>query len=146
MTARPLVVASAAVVVLTGCGGVRDRVRGWADDAPPPPSHGSTRPETYYTAGALPVHAKPSDASKVVGRLAPNTRVTRTQVDRGWARIATDDVEGWVDASRLVHHPPAAGPPAPAVETPDAPAPDHAPVTAPTPKPTRPPPAVEDPF
>ncbi len=109
MTARPLLVAGAAVVLLTGCAGVR----GWVDDAPPP-SHGSTRPEPYYAAGALPVHATPSDASKVVGRLAPNARVTRTQVDRGWARISADGVEGWVDASRLVDHPPPAGPPSPA--------------------------------
>lgn len=129
MTTRPLLLASAAVVVLTGCAGMR----GWVEDAPPPPSHGSTRPETYYAVGALPVHAKPSDASRVVGRLAPNTRVMRTQVDRGWARIAADGVEGWVDASHLVHQPPPAGPPSPA------------PAAAP-PAPSRPPPAIEDPF
>ena len=152
MTAGPLLVASAAVVVLAGCAGVRDRVRGWGDDTPPPPSHGSTRPETYYTAGALPVHAKPTDGSKVVGRLAPNARVTRTQVDRGWARISTDDVEGWVDASRLVHHPPPASPPpdtdgAPVAPAPPPPAPEAAaPAPAPAPAPSRPPPAVEDPF
>lgn len=86
-----------AALLLGGCASFRD--------PPPPSSHGSTRGVTYYATDALAVHATPSDGSKVVGRLAPNARVSRRQVDRGWARIKADGVEGWVDASRLATEP-----------------------------------------
>jgi hypothetical protein len=106
MTARLAVAIVPAIVIgalLAGCGARNG----------PPPSQGTTRPVTVYATGALPVHATPSADAKVVGRLAPNARVTRTQVDRGWARIEGDKVEGWVDASRLTAEAPAATSPAP---------------------------------
>lgn len=119
MTASRLLVVAAALL-LGGCSGVRERVRGWMDDTPPPASRATTRPATYYAAGALPVHATPSDASKVVGRLAPNARVTRTQIERGWARIKSDDVEGWVDATQLLRRPATGQPPSSAPASPPA--------------------------
>jgi hypothetical protein len=119
MTSRLIVAAVA--LALAGCSGVQHRVHDWTNDAPPPTSHGTTRPVTACTGEALPVHATPSESSKVVGRLPANAKVTHTQTDQGWARIKGDHVEGWVDASKLVPQPPSSNPPpaAPAPESKD---------------------------
>jgi len=54
------------------------------------------------TAG-LPVYAKSSASSKVLGRLARHEKVTRTRLEKGYAYVITENgrLEGWVENSRL---------------------------------------------
>ena len=71
--------------------------------------------ETLYSASAgLPVRNAAFVTSKTISRLALHEKVTRTEVDRGFAHIVTEKgVEGWVDNAQLLWHLPA---PAPAPE------------------------------
>jgi hypothetical protein len=60
--------------------------------------------QSYYVISAgLPVYAKASASSKVLGRLAKDEKVTRTRLEKGYAHIVTADgrLEGWVDNGRL---------------------------------------------
>lgn len=88
--------------------------------------------EPFYSAEAgLPVRAAPFVTSKTISRLALHEKVTRTEVDRGFAHIVTaKGVEGWVDNAQLLWRLPSAAPatpdakPAPMAAPPEASAPD----------------------
>jgi hypothetical protein len=99
--------------------------------------------ETFYSASAgLPVRAAAFVTSKTISRLALHEKVTRTEVDRGFAHIVTEKgVEGWVDNAQLLWRLPSAAPATPdskqppkADEEPLAPA-EPAPVADPEPDP-----------
>ena len=71
-----------------------------------------TKSETFYSAEAgLPVRAAAFVTSKTISRLALHEKVTRTEVDRGFAHIVTEKgVEGWVDNAQLLWRLPGATP------------------------------------
>jgi uncharacterized protein YgiM (DUF1202 family) len=131
--------------------------------------------ETFYSASAgLPVRAAAFATSKVISRLALHEKVTRTELDRGFAHIVTaKGVEGWVDNSQLLWKVPTAkepaqqqseeptapaatdvapatstDEPAPVADPEPAPAVEPAPVAAPDPpaEPKKRAPATYDPF
>lgn len=58
---------------------------------------------------ALPLHARPSDGSAVVGRLARGDRFTTRQSDGGWTFIhdRTTRAEGWAHFTHPHHTAPA---------------------------------------
>lgn len=105
--------------------------------------------QTYYVISAgLPVHAKASASSKVLGSLARYEKVTRTRLENGYAFItsANGRLKGWVDNGRLDWRIPAkeapdrgeSGQPAPFTDSPDpstqvpaVTAPEEIPVPAP---------------
>lgn len=71
--------------------------------------------ETFYSASAgLPVRNAAFVTSKVISRLALHEKVTRTEVDRGFAHIVTEKgVDGWVDNAQLLWRLPSAAPATP---------------------------------
>ncbi len=76
------------------------------------------------------VHSNPTAAAKIVGRLALHEKVSRTQLERGYAYVtsATSGISGWVDNAQLIWRLSDAG--APAAAPASAPAADAA--TAPS--------------
>jgi hypothetical protein len=78
-----------------------------------------------YYAGVegLTVYGEPSASSKVVGTLALHEKVTRSDLQRGYAYVtsAQSGLAGWVSNAQLIWRLPAAAP-APAGEEPEAPA------------------------
>jgi hypothetical protein len=153
-----LVLVLAFAIALAGCAWMQSAQRAVTGGS------GDISGETYYAAAdGLPVRADASASAKVVGRLGLHEKVTRTQVDRGYAHVvAGSGVEGWVDNAQLLWRLPAAAaaPPAPApteteaVKTEPEPAPATQPAPAPRPAappqppadPSKPNPTVFDPF
>jgi len=131
----------AAAVALAGCASVRQSVNGWFGETPPPAAQQGT---AYYAASdALPVHDKASGGSKIVARLPLYTKVTRSNLEAGYAYVTTDGgLAGWVDNAQLIWRlpdadagtPASSAAPVPAASpTPaeTAPAPTAAPVSTP---------------
>lgn len=104
-------VAAAAVgfaVVLVGCVGTKPQPT-------PVAAAAASKPLVYYAGvEGLKVYREPSTSSQVVGTLARYEKVTRTDVQRGYALVesAKSGLKGWVVNARLVWRLPAA--PAPA--------------------------------
>jgi len=67
--------------------------------------------DTYYASATLPLHAKSSASSKVVGHLALYEEVTRVRTEHGYAYVAVGSggLEGWVENAKLVRRIPVAG-------------------------------------
>jgi len=69
---------------------------------PQPYRHGRTHPRPPQ---ALPLHARPADASAVVGRLTSGDRFTTHQTHGGWTFIhdRTNRAEGWAHFAHPHH-------------------------------------------
>jgi hypothetical protein len=76
----------------------------------------------YSGIAGLRVYSEPTSSSDVVGTLALHEKITRTQVERGYARVwsTRTDVTGWVDNAKLIWRIPAATTAAPAPAHPEA--------------------------
>ena len=73
-----------------------------AAPAQQPHRHGRTHPRPPQ---ALPLHARPADASAVVGRLTSGDRFTTHQTHGGWTFIhdRTNRAEGWAHFAHPHH-------------------------------------------
>jgi hypothetical protein len=104
----------AASIALGGCASVRQTMSGWFGDdsaAETPTPAAAQQASTYYSAvEGLTIYAEASRSSKVVGHLALHQRVTRSQLENGYAYIAADKggLSGWVDNAQLIWRLPAA--------------------------------------
>ncbi len=111
-----LVAGLGAMLLMTGCTSIQKPTSGWFGSATPTPapapvSAGPTAAtQVYYAASAgLEVFSKPASSSKVVGRLYPYQRVTRSKIENGYAYVEADEtaVKGWVDNAKLLWRIPA---------------------------------------
>jgi len=118
------------VVSLAACAATRQRVGGWFGIGTPTPTPSvtpsATAPPQVYYAGAegLQVYSKPSESSKVVGKLALHEKVRRYKLERGYAYIESDKsgAKGWVSNAQLIRRLPGVATtaaPAPAAAEPD---------------------------
>ena len=138
---------------------MQQSVGGWFGATTPTPTPQPTAaaaaqaPRVYYAGvEGLKVYSEPSTSSKVVGALLAYEKVTRTQLDHGYAFVesAKSGVKGWVVNAQLIWRlpgttttaAPAAAEPepevpaAPAAEEPPAPAAPEATATTAPPVPT----------
>lgn len=121
MLGRPsmgrLVVVLGAVWLLGGCAAGEPTLAEWFGAAAPTATP-TPAPETdvlYAGEAGLAMHFLPSGSSQIVGRLALHERVTRLDLQRGYARVVADNgLEGWVDNARLLWRLPLAATPTPA--------------------------------
>ena len=95
---------AAALIALAGCSNVRQTMRGWVGETQPAAAAHAGQSAAYYAAAdQVAVYAQASASSKVVGHLPLNARVSRTQLERGYAYVTADGgLQGWVDAGQLV--------------------------------------------
>jgi hypothetical protein len=115
------------VLVLGGCGAIERTIRGPSGakaSSPATPTPTQTPRAFYAGVDGLKVHSEPSAGSKVVGTLALHEKVTRTDVERGYAYVtsATTGLKGWVSNAQLIWRLPGTKEPAAAHMPPEAPA------------------------
>ncbi len=153
-------------VALAGCAAMQQTFGGWFGAATPTPTATPQAPPAaaeaarVYYAGVegLKVYSEPSASSKVVGVLSQYEKVTRTNLERGYAYVesAKSGVKGWVNNAQLIWRLPAAPktgapaseetpsgePGAPTGEEPQAPAAPEATAPPTEPPSTEPPPTA----
>lgn len=138
-TALKLAAPLVAALSLAACS-AQTTVSDWFGQAPAAPEHAPADEagQVYYAGAAeLSVRAEPSASSPVVGRLSLHEKVTRYNVERGYAHVKSEtrDLTGWVDNAKLIWRLPARAQPAPDVTAePVAEEPREAPETAATPE------------
>jgi len=139
-----------AVLVMAACSSTRQTVGGWFGEESPAetaPATGTQTREVYYSnVDGLPVYSSPSASSKAVGKLSLHEKVTRSNVERGYAYVesSASSVKGWVNNASLIWRLPAAptsAAPAPASAETAQPAKSKEPVQVEGPPPER---AAED--
>jgi len=146
-------------ILLAGCATIQKSMGGWFGAATPTPAPQATpaaaaqAPRVYYAGvDGLKMYSDPSASSKVVGALPLHEKVTRTQLERGFAFVesAKSGTKGWVKNAQLIWRlpttptgaAPAAAEPqpedtaAPAAETPQEPQAPEPTATAAEPAPT----------
>jgi hypothetical protein len=107
-----IVLVLAAALALGGCSFFDQVTSDWFGDGPPPtasPTASASQEEVFYSSiDGLPMHFLPSGSSQIVSRLTLHQRVTRTDLQRGYARVVADNgLEGWVDNAKLLWRLPA---------------------------------------
>lgn len=126
MAVSRLLLAFATAVALGGCAAFDQTVEEWFGDEPTPtatPADPAAQEGVFYSSvDGLAMHFLPSGSSQVVSRLTLHQRVTRTDLQRGYAHVVADNgLEGWVDNARLLWRLPATPVPVAAPEPAGAP-------------------------
>lgn len=105
-----LVVVVFVLLQMVACAAVKDTTSGETGSPKPAPTTKSKASEKsqsqvfYAGIDGLKVYSSPSASGKVIGSLARYERVIRSEVDNGYAYVAspTSGLKGWVDNAQLI--------------------------------------------